>query len=278
MISDNKTKKILTMFNIVLALTFIASIFLPFYFDKTEFIVSVTFRTISELYFLFYIWVAVKNNKITQKTIMSISSLMLFVSYFFKSEKIANTITGFVLIILFVILVLSALKKRSVFASGIVFLYFLIQSSIYAENIILFEEKTLYFIAFIDAVLCTFLAIVMHKKKLVKLSIKSTPIKFVILCLIFVLTNYTSLVLYKNFNYSLDKNQPFSEKMIVENKEVRYSTDLTQKNYYLTVYYKDETISIKVSEDDYNHYSPADIYSVNIYKGIFAQKYYIYNN
>ncbi len=277
-LSDNQTKKILMLFNIVLALIFLTSIFLPFYLNKTEFLSSVIFRSVAVLYFLFYIWFAVKNKKITLKIITSTSSVILFVSCFFKSVKIVNTIDNFVLILLFTILVLSVLKKRSVFASAIVFTYFLIQASIYAENIVLFENKILYFIAFADAILCTVLSVVIYKKKLAEYSIKSTFVKLMILCLIFLLTSYTSFVLYKNFNYTFDRNQPTSEEMTVEDKKVGYSNSLTQKEYYLTVYHKDKTISLRVSQDDYNHYVPGDIYTVNIFKGIFAQKYYIYND
>lgn len=278
MISDNKTKKILMLLNIVVSLMFLASVFLPFYNGKTEFLSSVSFRAVAILYFVFYIWFVVKNNKILLKIIMSIFSLILIISCFSKSVKVTNIIDNLVLILLFVILVLSVLKKRSVFASAIVFTYFLIQASIYAENTVLFENKTVYFIAIADAVLCTVLSVVIYKKKLAEYAIKSTLVKLIILCLIFMLTSYTSFILYKNFNYTLDRNQPIPEEMIVENKEVRYSADLTKKEYYLTVYHKDKTISIKVSEDDYNHYLPGDIYSLNIYDGVLKQKYYINNN
>ena len=118
----------------------------------------------------------------------------------------------------------------------------------------------------------------MYKKRYVKYTVKSTSVKTIIVCFIFAITSFASFVLYKNFNYIFDTKQPLAEETTVEDKEVRYSTDLTKTDYYLIVYYKDNTVSIQVTEDDYNHYVPGDMYTLNVYSGILKQKYYICNN
>ena len=276
MISDNKLKRLLMAFNIVLVLAFLVAVVIPVHFEKATFLCSVTFRAVSVLYFLFYVWFIMQNNKTVLKIVVSVLTSLLFISCFFKTAKTVNVIDNLALVMLFTLLVLSVLKKRCIFFSSIVFTYFLIQAGIYAEKIILFENKTVYIIALLDAVLCTALAVFIHKKKFVNYTVNSTAVKLTILCIIFAVTNYTSFVIYKNMNYALNKNKPSTEQTIVEDKEVRYSKTLTDECYYLIVYYKDKTISLQVGKDDYEHYSPGDKYPLNIYTGILKQKYYLY--
>lgn len=274
--SDNKLKRVLAAFNIVLLFSFLACVFLPVYFKNATFLCSVTFRAVSALYFLFYVWFVMQNNKTVLRIVISFFTLVLFVSCFFKTARIVNVIDNLALVMLFALLVLSVLKKRCIYASSIVFTYFLIQAGTYAEKIILFENKTVYIIAFIDAVLCTGLAMFIHKKRKVNYTVKSTAVKAILLCIIFAVTNYTSFVIYKNMNYALNTNKPSTEQTIVEDKEVRYSKTLTDECYYLIVYYNDKSISLKVGKDEYTHYYPGDKYPLNVYTGILKQKYYLY--
>ena len=274
-ISDNKLKRLLVAFNIFLVLAFLVAVFLPVYFEGAAFLCSVIFRAVSALYFLFYIWFIMQNKKISLKIVISVLTSVLFISCFFKTAKTVNIIDNLALVMLFTLLVLSVLKKRCTYSSSIVFAFFLIQASMYAEKIILFENKTVYIIALLDAVLCTALAVFIHKKKIVNYTVKSTAVKAILLCIIFAVTNYTSFVLYKNMNHALNTNKPSTEQTIVEDKEVRYSKNLTDECYYLIVYYNDKTISLQVGKDDYEHYSPGDKYPLNVYTGILKQKYYM---
>ena len=274
-ISNKKLKRLNVAFNIVLVLAFLAAVVIPVRFEKATFLCSVTFRAVSALYFLFYVWFIMQNNKTVLKIVISVLTSSLFVSCFFKTAKTVNVIDNLALVMLFVLLVLSIMKKRCIYFSSIVFTYFLIQASTYAEKIILFENKTVYIIAIIDAVLCTVLAVFIHKKKYADYTVKSTAVKLIILCVIFAVTNYTSFVIYKNMNYALNTSKPSTEQMIVEDKEVRYSKNLTDECYYLIVYYNDKTISLQVGKDDYEHYSPGDKYPLNVYTGILKQKYYL---